>query len=300
MNTNKYGLKRTIPAAVKRQVRQRCGFGCVNCGSAVYQYEHLEPTFSNAKEHNPNNIVLLCGGCHDRVTRKLLSKETVKIRSQNPICKTKGFSFGPFDIGLNVPKVTIGTLVCTNVDSLIEIHGESIFSVKPPEVDGGPYRINAYLADNEGNEILRIVENEWITSTSNWDVEVIGSRITIRKKIGDISLIIRTEPPHNLIIERLEMLHRGIKVEGRENKDLTFYTNNGMTLKSTGMNLEGCRVGVQFLNDSLIVGVGGGTVQIEQMEYFQSPVKRYFLTSDDTITFSEKALSYIERIGNVG
>jgi hypothetical protein len=34
--------------------------------------------FSEAKEHNPKNMALLCGGCHDRATRGILSKEKVK------------------------------------------------------------------------------------------------------------------------------------------------------------------------------------------------------------------------------
>jgi hypothetical protein len=35
---NKYGLKRTIPEKIKREVRQRCGFGCVRCGSLRTNY----------------------------------------------------------------------------------------------------------------------------------------------------------------------------------------------------------------------------------------------------------------------
>src|SRR5574337_274292 len=87
---NKFGLSRDIPDLIKREVRQKCGFGCVVCGSAVYQYEHLEPLFPDAKNHDPNGIVLLCGGCHDRVTRGMLSKETIKLKANNPKCLEEG------------------------------------------------------------------------------------------------------------------------------------------------------------------------------------------------------------------
>ena len=200
LRVNKYGLTDVIAAPVKREVRQRCGFGCVNCGNAIYQYEHLDPTFAEAKKHNPDHIVLLCGGCHDRVSRKILSKETIKLRSNNPICKQKGFSFGPFDLGLVEPIVKIGTLTCKNVESLIQIDRESIFSIKKPECEGAPFRIDALLADRDGIEILKIKDNEWMTSTSNWDVEVVGPKITIRKNLGNITLILRTEAPHSLIV----------------------------------------------------------------------------------------------------
>ena len=35
MSTNKHGLSRDIPRAVKTVVRRRCGFGCVICGNAI-------------------------------------------------------------------------------------------------------------------------------------------------------------------------------------------------------------------------------------------------------------------------
>ncbi|WP_334544295.1 SEC-C metal-binding domain-containing protein [Vibrio owensii] len=265
MRVNKYGLTDTIASPVKREVRQRCGFGCVNCGNAVYQYEHLEPTFAEAKEHNPDHIVLLCGGCHDRVSRKILSKDTIKLRSQNPVCKQSGFSFGPFDLGLVEPTVKIGTLTCKNVESLIQIDGESIFSIKKSECEGAPFRINAYLADRDGVEVLKITDNEWITSTANWDVEVVGTKITIRKNLGDITLALRTEAPHSLIVERLEMVHRGVKISCRENSNLEVVTRSGQVLKSASMNITDCKIGFDISRDSLSIGVGGGSVYIGDM-----------------------------------
>jgi hypothetical protein len=48
MGTNNHGLSRDIPDHVAREVRQRCGFGCVCCGSALYQYHHFDPLFREA------------------------------------------------------------------------------------------------------------------------------------------------------------------------------------------------------------------------------------------------------------
>ncbi|MFM9799114.1 SEC-C metal-binding domain-containing protein [Aeromonas dhakensis] len=284
MRVNKYGLTDTIADPVKREVRQRCGFGCVNCGNAVYQYEHVEPTFSEAIEHNPEHIVLLCGGCHDRVSRGILSKDTIKLRSKNPICKQKGFSFGPFDLGLVEPTIKIGTLTCKNVESLIQIDGDSIFSIKKPECKGAPFRINAFLADRDGIEIFKILDNEWITSTSNWDVEVVGPRITIRKNLGDITLILRSEAPHSLIVERLEMVHRGVKINCRENRDLEVITRHGQVLKSSSMEITDCKVGFDILNGSLAVGVGGGSVYIGNMTIGHPPLHLHtpFPTRNET------------------
>jgi hypothetical protein len=147
-NLNKYGLSRVIPDPIKS-----CGFGCVNCGCAIYQYEHVDPLFSEAQEHNPDYMTLLCGGCHDHVTKKLLSKETIKFKMLNPKCKERGFSFGPFDLGITPPEIIIGTLKCKNVASLIKIYEDDIFTICPPSSPDLPFLINARLCDRYGKEI---------------------------------------------------------------------------------------------------------------------------------------------------
>ncbi|MDN3685568.1 hypothetical protein QW180_26425 [Vibrio sinaloensis] len=172
----------------------------------------------------------------------------------------------------------IGTLTCKkNVESLIQIDGESIFFYqKKPECEGAPFRINAYLADRDGAEVLKkITDNEWVTSTSNWDVEVVGPKITIRKALGDITLVLRTEAPHSLIVERLEMVHRGVKISCRENSNLEVVTRSGQVLKSASMNITGCKVGFDISNNSLAIGVGGGSVYIGNMTIGQQPTFSY-------------------------
>ena len=154
------------------------------CGSAVYQYEHLEPLFSEAEKHGPNDIVLLCGGCHDRVTRGILSKETIKLKAKNPKCLEKGFSFGPFDLGLTPPEISFGTLKGKNIGTLIRVYGDEILSIAPPEQEGAPFLIDAFLSDRKGNLIFAVKNNEWMTPADNWDVEVVGPRIIIRKKLA--------------------------------------------------------------------------------------------------------------------
>ena len=74
---NQYGLSIKRPAGVERQVRKNSKFGCVVCRSAFYQYEHIDPVFADAREHNPDHMCLLCGGCHHKVTIGHLSKSSV-------------------------------------------------------------------------------------------------------------------------------------------------------------------------------------------------------------------------------
>jgi len=255
---NRFGLKRDVPAEIQRQVRQHCGFGCVVCGNAFYQYEHVDPEFTDAHEHDPTRIALLCGGCHDRVTRGALSKETVKAHLQNPKCRQTGFSFGPFDIGPNAPEIVVGSFRGRMTRSLISIDGESILAISPPEVSGGPFRIDADLRDIEGGQILAIESNCWRVPTTNWDVEVVGSRISVRCAPRNIALVLRTEPPERLFIERLEMNHRGTTVRCREGEFIEITTPNGTVMRTGSVVADNCLVGVQVNGDSVALGVGMG------------------------------------------
>jgi hypothetical protein len=142
---NKYGLSRDIDAAVKRLVRQRAGFGCVICGSAIYTYEHVDPMFAEATVHDPNCITLLCGGCHGRATEGLLSTASVQRAMASPICKETGFSLGPFDIDADPPTIQVGPVTARNVPVVIEAMGDEILRVEPPEEIKGPFHNSARL-----------------------------------------------------------------------------------------------------------------------------------------------------------
>ena len=77
-NKNKHGLSRTIREDVKLQIRQNSKFGCVICRAAIYTYEHIEPVFVDAKEHDPDNMCLLCPNHQAESTSGVLSKNRIK------------------------------------------------------------------------------------------------------------------------------------------------------------------------------------------------------------------------------
>lgn len=72
-----------IPEPLKRQVRQRCGFGCVICGVPVYHYDHLEE-YSRVRVHEPDNLVLLCPNHHQDKTSHRLPKALLTKAAANP------------------------------------------------------------------------------------------------------------------------------------------------------------------------------------------------------------------------
>src|SRR5688500_9526885 len=123
---NKFGLSREIPSPTKRVIRQQCGFGCVVCGSGIYQYEHIDPEWHRAKEHSASRIALLCGTCHDYVTRRLWPKSKILKAREHPYCLRKGFSSARID-GPDLANefvVTIGSCDFVRPRSILRVFGE--------------------------------------------------------------------------------------------------------------------------------------------------------------------------------
>lgn len=265
MAKNCWDLARNIPEKNKRLIRQRCGFGCIKCGSAYYHYDHLGVEFKDAKEHDPEKIVLLCGACHDLKTRRALSTETVERLAKAPYCKKKEFSWGPLDIGTDPPEVSIGNIRATNVRSLITIDGESIFSISPPEEEGAPFTISASLHDKNGRQTLRIVNNEFQVAVGNWDTVIEGQKLTIRSALRCFDLVMRVDPPRRIVIERLDMTYKNLSIKCQEGKE-TVIEGPSLHLATNGAVLTGHDIAICVEGNSFAIGSGrGGRTYIEHM-----------------------------------
>jgi hypothetical protein len=203
---NQYGLDRNIPAAVKREVRQRSRFGCVVCRRAIYQYEHIDPEFYQAREHDPERICLLCGACHDKVTCGRLSKATVA-HKYNEIASggSPKSAYDEFDLSKAPIVIKLGSAIFSHCEKFIEIDGKTILAIRAPEGSGAPPLLSGIFTGDDEQALLSIQENVWTGSHAAWDIECVGTRTTIRKKARGISLQFRVDPPHEIHIERLDM-----------------------------------------------------------------------------------------------
>jgi hypothetical protein len=242
---NKYGLSRDIPAEVKRAVRQRCGFGCVICGSGIIQYEHVDPEFPDATEHNPDHITLLCPQCHAKVTTGFWSKQKVKDAMGEPKCKIQGYSREVFDIGKGHPMLQFGGVVLKNCLIPIQVRERELFKIEAPEEEEGPFRFSGFFCDSKGNLSLQIIQNEWFAQSSNWDVEVTGGSIIIRERKGLIHLKLDAKPPDTLVVDRLNMNLEGFSFEANGDFLRVTFPNGGIC-DFTSCLADNCRVGFHF------------------------------------------------------
>lgn len=204
--TNRYGLSRHIPSGVRREVRQRSKFGCVSCRAGVTQYEHIDPEFIDAATHDPARMCLLCGSCHDKVTRGQWSKAKVatdyqRVQHEPGITPPRDF----LDLHSGAAALRIGGLFYNHgVHRILTVCGEDVISVTPG-IDGEPGCISATFCDDAGGEIFRIRENVWEGATRASDIQVEGPRIEVKGSSGRLALRLRVEPPGSIVVEHVDM-----------------------------------------------------------------------------------------------
>ena len=71
--------------------------------------------------------------------------------------------------------------------------------------------LTLYVHDSQGRLVLEISDNELVLNTNSWDIEVVGTRITIREAARNILFDIRFRPPGTVIVNRGRFLYNGVK-----------------------------------------------------------------------------------------
>jgi hypothetical protein len=175
-------------------------------------YEHLSPEFHDAKEHDPQRMAYLCGGCHDKVTRGIWSKAKIEEAREAPWCLTKGHPHDAFDVGECGATIWLGPNKVVNVPILLEVRGKPLLKIQEPESKGLPCRISGDFYDDEGKLLFTINENEWFGNPSAWDIECVGPRITIRKIHRQVSLQLRALPREGIVVERANFTYEGTRL----------------------------------------------------------------------------------------
>jgi len=233
---NRFGLNRHIPEKIKKKVRRRCKFGCVVCGSAIVTYEHIDPPFSDAREHNPTNITLLCGHHQLESSKGLLSKDSIQEFNTNPRGSRRGYVDHIFDLNGKVPSLVLGS---TNIDlkpgQVFSINGLPIFKIDHPEQNSRRWRLSAIFYGEKNQIICYIEKNELRLLAHNYDIVQISRRFCISNINGDRVFKLETSPPDKLIIKFMKLTLDGdeVLVDG----NTVMFEN---AAKTTGVKFEEC------------------------------------------------------------
>jgi len=113
---------------------------------------------------------------------------------------------GPLDFHDGNAELLIGKLLYSPaVRTVVRYHGIDVIRVDPSANEGVPGAISALLTDDDGKEILRLEENAWSGSLANWDIEITGQRIAVRRHAKRLALQLRLDPPGRIVVEHLDM-----------------------------------------------------------------------------------------------
>lgn len=235
---------RNIPLPIQREVRQRCGFGCVICGMPLYEYEHMEE-WAEVKRHVADEITLLCDQHHREKTGGLLPKQVVREANENPY-NLRDNQSKPYNLHFS------GSEAC------VEIGGNS-FTCKdngygtamiPLSIDGTPLigliladghlLLNVVIFDEFNTPILHIKNNQLCYSSDPWDIQLIGTNLIIREGHGKILVDFDFQPPNKVVINRGRFLRNGVEVLVRPSNILI--TNNSTFLSKN--RAENCYGGL--------------------------------------------------------
>ncbi len=254
---NRFGLQRYIPEDVKADVRRRSKQGCVICRALAYDYEHIEPEFADAKEHDPRHICLLCPSHHAEVTRGRLSKQQVlsayegvqrsaKIRPPMHSSQLTGSL-----------KLGLGDALFDHMPpqaAVLRYDGEDVLKVGyvNDEVFGGSRpSISGTVCNEGGNDLIRFVDNELSIVDDSVDVRFQGTTLRINDANGKLVLEVTFCPPGGIRINRLRFRYGDIVCEMDQTFGLTMPARGGrrVRLLVSGINASGARAAIDYTSD---------------------------------------------------
>jgi len=190
--------------------------------------------WAQVKRHVADEITLLCDQHHREKTGKLLPKEVVREANLNPYNLRKGVS-KPYDFHFSgtTAEIEIGGNSFTCED-----HGNGI-AIAPIFIDGQPLvslvlqdghlLLNIVVFDEFNIPILHINNNQLLYSVEPWDIQLVGTKLTIREGHRKILIEIEFLPPDKVKINRGRFLRNGVEVLVRPTH--IFVPNNGNFIK---------------------------------------------------------------------
>ena len=150
--------------------------------------------YADATMHDPENICLLCGSCHDKVSRKHYSKNFIKNKYkeiQNIDDSNEDFSSQPLLPQMEDQSIFISKFNFSGSQNIIVYKGAPIISIKQNFENGGR-EIDFCLFDERNNLLFEIEKNVCKTYNKAYDFEVKGNNFKLysrRSKIVELEIL---------------------------------------------------------------------------------------------------------------
>jgi len=245
-----------IPDPMKREVRQRCGFGCIVCGMPLYEYDHIEE-WTLVRKHQARNITLLCDKHHREKTSGLLLLEDVRRADSNPYNKREGAS-SPYQLHFSGKscRLLLGNSVFQR-SGLGEGMGMVAVAIDREPLlafafEQGHLLLTIQVHDEAHQRVLWIEKNELRYRPTAWDIQFVGRTLTVREGRGEILVELAFNPPSDVEVRRGRFSLNGLEL--LVEPSCFCYVNNRNVF--SGVGAEECDVAIG-VGEPLEAGVCG-------------------------------------------
>lgn len=185
---------RNTPEPVRRILRQESGFGCCFCGVPFLQYHHII-AWAVEEHSRPEDMMAVCATHHGLITEGAISEPAQRAAKANPHNLRHGSGQGALYVTTPELKVKFGGCVVTNTPVLLQIAGVPVVVARRGA--SGEVLLSAPIQDENGDELGRLVDNDWDFSPGLiWDFEVHGRWATAKLGPRNINLLIDCRQPH--------------------------------------------------------------------------------------------------------
>lgn len=282
---NKHGLTRYIKKSIKEQIRKDAGFGCVICGSLIVEYEHIEPEYHNAKVHDPKCMTILCPFCHDKVTKKRISKKAVWKAKEKPMALIKGFVNDYLSVETDDATFKIGSTVTSMTNVVLNIYGKPILWFEPPSQSDEPFKLCCVFYDKNSKVTAFINRNEFVGLVGDKDILSEGTRIEIVESKKHKLLVIDVEGDAPIHIKTLDMMYADAQVTVKPSGQLVLKQGKSeMTLDSC--TISNCGSGFSF----------GGIPRVRKLNPIKSAFEIDRTNATDLFSFYGESIAWV--LGN--
>ena len=236
---------RNIPEPMKREIRRRCGFGCVVCGLPLYEYEHLLG-WANVQRHLAEEITLLCDRHHREKTGGLLPIDQVKAADSNPFNLQSGvsavydlhFSGTRCELNIGSNRAIADPLPDLAIMFALVIDGASLAHFRREDEH---ILLSLHLFDELNRLVLRVEDNELVYRVATWDIELVGKTLRLREAPRQLFAEIAIDPAASTVtISRGRFLLNGVEL--LLTPDYALVTNNA--IQFSGNTMFNCGFGL--------------------------------------------------------
>jgi trigger factor len=251
----------------------------------LYEYEHMEE-WAVVQRHVADEITLLCDHHHREKTNKLLPKAMVREANADPYNFRKNVKKPyTFHFSGKEAEIFIGGNRFTCED-----HGYGTILV-PISIDDvalvgfiltdGHLLLNLAVFDEFNALVLQIKNNQLFYANIPWDIQLVGTRLTIREAHRKVLLEIDFTPPNSISISRGRFLRNGVEVLVRP--DGVLVTNNSILIR--GCHAHNCGAGLML---------GPHTNNMSGMFYLEQ-IPRYLGDRKAALNFEKECLARVQQ-----